>query len=129
MISLCFIVLCLYLAYRVWSEVGSQVNIYKEYHQRSLIRLLIWFVPIGAIVTVFLPSVTGWFIPYVLSSIFYLAVILETRSRISKLETSGTNRTAKSIKTLQLATLSAIVGFIYIGVELVLISLVVGLKY
>ena len=129
MISFFYIGLCFYLSYQVSVGVVKQTPIFKEYKQRSVIALFVWLVPVGAMVNVLLPPLVGWLIPYLVSTICFLIVAFEARIRSSKFEISGTNKTTESIKILQLATLASIVGFLYLGVQVVYIFLDHGLQY
>ena len=129
MISLFFIGLCFYLSYQVSVGVNREKDIFTEFGQRKVIIWLVWLVPFGLIITTFAPVYLGWLIPYLISAVCLAIVAYEARCRNAAFDTSGTSRVSKALKIMQTATLLTIVGFIYLAVSLIFISVKIGSRY
>ena len=100
-----------------------------EFEQRKTILWLVWLVPVGALITIYIPLYFGHLIAAILAAICFLIVAYEAHKRGSAFDKSGTNRTGEALKLMQQATLIAIIGFIYLGINLVFILIAAGNSY
>ena len=118
--------LCNYLTYKVSIGVRKEKDIFIEFDQRIIISWLIWLVPFGIIVASFFSTYVDWLITYVISAMCFIIVFYEAKCRNDSFETSGTSRTSNALKVIQLATLSVIIGFIFLSVSLLFIFVKIG---
>lgn len=109
-------------------SVYAQSEIYSEFAQSKAIAFTVWLLPIGFGVSSYAQGVFGVAISLVISSICFAFVFLSANRLSNTFETSGTSRTRKALDDVNHVILFVILGFIYVGIRVVLIILEIGLS-
>lgn len=123
MITIVFLILFCVMGFRVALGVYRNSTIFREFDQSRALGALALLYPLGPLALMISPARFGWLPPFILAAACYIPALVVAKRVGQAFDRAGTDRVKAALTTVSQASISAMVGLLYVtGVLVVLIA-------